>query len=118
MGMDKDRRGDQRLPLKLTVICQKVGQSPGDVYAANTVNVSSGGMLMEINDRQLSQGDLLSIEMSVPPTKGLLEYGGKFSSYARILRTNKSLKKKTVEHSSPGQTIALEFCASPKLNVL
>lgn len=117
MGMDKDRRGDQRLPLKLTVICQKVGQSPGDVYAANTVNVSSGGMLMEINSRSLRPGQLLSVEMSLPPTEGLLEFGGRFSTYARVLRVQEHTPKNNRGYVTRTQQIALEFCQSPKLRV-
>ena len=117
MGMDKDRRGYERLPLSINVICQKVGQSPGHVYAANTLNVSSGGMLMEINSRTLRPGQLLSVEMSMPPTEGLLEFGGRFSTYARVLRVQEHTCKNSNENVSRTQQIALEFCQSPRLRV-
>ena len=117
MKTSKERRRHQRLPLRLSVLCHKVGLSEGRVYTGNTINVSPGGMLMEINTRGLNEGELVSIEMSVPPTKGLLEYGGRFSSYARITRVSGNHPAGTLRHAVAIQTVALEFCASPKLNV-
>ena len=118
MKTQDEKRRYQRLPLRLSVSCHKVGIPENSGYTGKTINVSPGGMLMEINGHQLSQGDLLSIEMSVPPTKGLLEYGGKFSSYARILRAPSPSHTTSTPHDPAVQTVALEFCASPKLNVL
>ena len=112
-----DRRKHTRLPLKLSVLCQKVGVSANQVYSGETVNVSPGGMLIDINHSQLDEGDLLNVEMSVPPTKGLLEYGGRFSSYARIIRVDAHRSSGHTKAASIAQTIALEFCESPKLSV-
>jgi len=73
--------------------------------------------LIDFNTNVLKHGELLSVEMSIPPTKGILEYGGRFSGYARIIRIEKSYPKKIAKSNSAGQTIALEFCESPKLQV-
>lgn len=64
--MDSDRRKHKRLPLKFTVLCQKVGLSDGRLYSGNTVNVSPGGMLVEVNNAKLRDGELVSVEMTVP----------------------------------------------------
>ena len=117
MTEDKDRRRHQRLPLRLTVLCQKVGQFGGTVYAGSTINVSPGGVLAEFGDCHLEDGELVSIDMSVPPTEGLLEYGGRFSSYARVVRVDRQHSATLDKSRSLTRAVALEFCESPKLNV-
>lgn len=116
MANDNERRIHKRLPLKISVLCQSVGISGGSAFSGNTLDVSPGGMLVEFNNSGISDGQLLSIEMYVPPTEGLLEYGGRFSSYARVVRLDDESKGVRPE-SSAVQTAALEFCQSPKLRV-
>ena len=110
--MDDDRRRHKRISLKLSVCCQKVGLSDGRLYSGRTVNVSPGGMLLEMRNSGIRDGELLSVEMNVPPTEGLLEFGGSFSSYARVVRTgNKPLL------TEADDAVALEFCDSPKFRI-
>lgn len=116
MKENEEKRSHDRIALRLSVVCQKVGLSSANTYTGHTVNVSPGGMLMEINSRNFNHGELLSVEMSVPPTEGLLEYGGRFSSYARIVRVH-SPKYSKHSQSDDLHTVALEFCESPKLNI-
>jgi hypothetical protein len=71
-------------------------------------------MLVEINGGRLNEGQLLSVEMSVPPTTGLLEYGGRFSSYARVCRAD--IDRSEFPDSSI-RAVALEFCDSPQLRI-
>lgn len=111
--MDDDRRRHKRIALKLTVCCQKVGLSDGRLYSGRTVNVSPGGMLLEMKSAGLRDGELLSVEMSVPPTEGLYDVGGSLSSYARVVRTG----VKPVQPEDPDNAVALEFCDSPKLRI-
>lgn len=112
--MEADRRKYKRLPLKMTVLCQKVGGSGNRLYSGTTVNVCSGGMLVEMNTDELEDGELLSVEVSVPPSEGLPGFGGSFSSYARVLRIgrNQSINNHSFIHS-----IAMEFCQCPKYRV-
>ena len=117
MMEEKNRRSHERLPLKLAVICQKVGVSGGQVYTGNTVNVSPGGILLEINSEGLCGGDLVSVDMSVPPAEGFFEYGGRFSSYARVVRVEEGSDMGRSSSDTMLQTIALEFCELPKLRV-
>jgi hypothetical protein len=115
----KERRQYRRIPLKLAVLCQKAGLMEGRLYTGNTVNICPGGVLMEINGAGLQVGELVNLEMAVPPTEGLLEYGGRFSTYARILRIQPP------RHASPDEVmagegsdlfrIAMEFCEVPRL---
>lgn len=111
--MEEERRRHKRFPLKLSVYCQKVGLSGGKLYSGRTVNVSPSGMLIEMKGGELRDGELLSIEMTVPPTEGLLDFGGSFSSYARVVRKHDDYDP----YLSASHTIALEFCDSPKLRI-
>jgi c-di-GMP-binding flagellar brake protein YcgR len=109
--MELERRRHNRLPLKLSIFCQKVGQSGERLISGRTLNVSPGGMLVEMKGAEINDGELLSVEMSVPPSEDLLDYGGNFSIYARVIRT---ISQETSEDSSSKQ-FALEFCDSPTL---
>ncbi|MCK4999149.1 MAG: PilZ domain-containing protein [Anaerohalosphaera sp.] len=118
MEGDRDRRTHKRLPLKLGVVCQSVGNSSCRTYTGSTVDVSSGGALIEINGSGLADGQLISVEMSVPPTDGFLDYGGKLSNYARVQRIDRAgfSSNPRLAHSLV-QTIALEFCVSPRFAI-
>lgn len=110
--MQDDRRVHKRFPLKLSIFCQKVGHS-GKLISGRTVNVSPGGILVEMKSGELKSGELISVEMSVPPTEGLLDFGGSFSGYARVVRSDSHPSMKEF----PEKVVALEFCDSPKLRV-
>jgi len=114
--MDEDRRRHERIPLKLSIYCQRVGHSAGKLYTGRTINVSPGGILVEMKSNELQEGELLSVEMTVPPTEGLLEFGGSFSSYARVIRNRADVKHALAE-APFAEVIALEFCDSPKLRL-
>jgi hypothetical protein len=110
--MNDDRRRHKRIALKMSVCCQKVGLSDGRLYSGRTLNVSPGGLLLEMKGTGLRDGELLSVEMSVPATEGLLDFGGSFSSYARVVRAGDTLCGNDPDHA-----VALEFCESPKLRI-
>ena len=61
--MNENRRRHKRIPLKLSIFCQKVGLSGGGVISGKTLNVSPGGMLVEMKNPNVSDGELLSVEM-------------------------------------------------------
>lgn len=107
--MQEDRRRHRRFPLKLSIFCQKVGLSGGELVSGKTVNVGPGGMLVEVDSGKVIEGELLSVEMAVPPMEGLLDFGGSLSNHARVVRA-------TNDHDEDdAKVIALEFCDSPKL---
>ncbi len=113
----KEKRINERLRLKLPVVCNKVGVSASKLFTGTTVDVSSGGALIDINSDGLREGDLVNVEMPIPPTEGLLEYGGRFSTYARVLRLHAPKSGTSVDSAAVVHTVALEFCESPKLQV-
>jgi hypothetical protein len=109
--MEDDRRRHRRFPLKLSIVCQKVGFSGGELVSGKTVNVGPGGMLVEVKSGDVTEGELLSVEMSVPLVDGLLDFGGSLSNHARVVRSNGLESPEEVDEN----VIALEFCDSPKL---
>ncbi|MHC4325782.1 MAG: PilZ domain-containing protein, partial [Planctomycetota bacterium] len=69
-------------------------------------NVSPGGWYFETATDTLRHGNLLEVELSIPPTSGLLEFGGELAGFAKVLRTNST---------SGRYCVALQFCRPPKL---
>ena len=58
----------------------------------------------------------LARTLPLPPTPGLLEFGGKVAGFARVLRADKMCDTLEGEGSASGkQGVALQFCRPPKL---
>jgi len=116
MESGKDRRRHHRLPLRLEVLCKKAGFSAAGVCSGKTLNISTGGMLVEVGEHEqdYQPDELLSIDMTVEPGEGTLEYGGKLSNYARILRIHTGPER---GYNSSKARIAMQFCEPPKLNM-
>ena len=111
MEADKDKRYYKRQPLELGVLCQKVAGPLPEVFTGSTVDVSPGGVLFKCKMSGLKEGDLVSLDMSIPPDQEQLRYGGRFTTYARVVRITPDTK------SSITKILALEFCDSPRLKV-
>ena len=108
---ESNRRKYQRIDKKLNLICRKIGDNSKISYTGYTVNVSTGGLYFEIEDDVFSAGNLLDVKLSIPPTEGLLEFGGKISGLAKVIRTNH------IGEMVPSRKhgVAIEFCDSVKL---
>lgn len=114
--MDRhERRRHQRHDLKLEVTCKKIGDSEDVFFTGQTLNISTGGLLAHTNGTKITPGDFLNVQLSVPPTDGLLDFGGRFEGYAKVIRVNPN--SATVNSSSINHIIAMQFCSSPKLSV-
>jgi hypothetical protein len=107
--MDRtEKRRHRRLGANYNISCRKVGSTDNKAYDGTTVNVSPGGLYFKTAADTFEQGNLLKVELSIPPTSGLLEFGGKIAGFAKVLRTD----------STSGQFgVALQFCRSPKLDI-
>ena len=114
-----EKRRHERLPMRLGILCRKIGQSAETFYRGQTLNISTGGLFFETADGEdgvFNQGDLLNVELSVPPTNGLLEFGGRISSFARVVRAC-GLSQGRVSPAGPPNKVgvAVQFCQHPKL---
>lgn len=108
--MKSDRRKGVRRPLTMSVCCQRIGAADNRLYSASTINVSPTGILLKMNGANLRDGELVSVELSVPPSDGVGQ-AARFSSYARVVRVDSATEGPTTE-----KQIALEFCETPRLN--
>lgn len=100
----------------MEVLCQKIGLVEENYFTGQTVNISTGGLLAQTQNSKFSIGDFLNVQLSVPPTNGLLEFGGRFEGFAKVIRVNSANHFKT-SHPTRHQLIALQFCNRPKLSV-
>lgn len=105
--MDRtEKRRHRRLGANYNISCCKVGSPSSTSCDGRTINVSPGGLYFETAAGAFEQGSLLKVELSIPPTSGLLEFGGKIAGFAKVLRTD----------SVSGRFgVALQFCHPPKL---
>lgn len=85
--MGSEKRKFQRLPVTLGLSCRKVGSAAEGWHTGRTINVSPGGLYFRTNTDIFAPGNLLNVELSIPPTTGLLEYGGRISGFGQVLRT-------------------------------
>jgi len=114
---NSERRRFKRMGEECGITCIEVN-SKAKQYIGRTMNVSLGGLYFQTDadtfkPDSLSKGSLFKVELSIPPTKGLIEFGGKISGFAKLLRT--SNLHETMPAAKYG--VALEFCQTPKLSV-
>ena len=106
-----ERRLNIRLPVKIELICRKVGSESDAIHTGSTLNVSTGGLYFETRSQAFQAGNLLKVDMSIPPTEGLLEFGGKISGFVRVLRIDEMPAVKSDTASGrPGHGVAAKFC--------
>jgi len=105
--MDRlEKRRHKRLGAQYNISCRKVGSAVQISCDGCTVNVSPGGLYFETATGTFERDNLLKVELSIPPTSGLLEFGGKIAGFAKVLRT---------DLVSGRCGVALQFCRPPKL---
>lgn len=105
--MDRsEKRRHKRLGAQYNISCRKVGSTAHRSYDGHTINVSPGGLYFETAADTFKQGNLLKVELSIPPTSGLLEFGGKIAGFAKVLRT---------DSASDRYGVAVQFCRPPQL---
>jgi hypothetical protein len=113
-----ERRKYKRLPIKLELSCRKVDSPAKESHTGFTTNVSPGGLYFETSTDVFKPGSLLKVELSIPPTTGLLETGGSISGLGKVLRTHTICCSHTdTKLPSVRSGVALEFCRPLKLCV-
>ena len=113
-----DKRKYKRLPIKLDLSYRKADSTAKKSCAGCTVNVSPGGLYFETAADVFKLGSLLKVELLIPPTSGLLEFGGIISGLGKVLRTHTiSGSRKDTELPSVRSGVALEFCQPLKFNM-
>lgn len=111
-----ERRVHRRLEAQHDISCRRVGSTDGKSYAGRTTNVSSGGLYFETGAGPFKQGELLKVELTVTPTTGVLEFGGKLAGFAKIVRAEPIRDNGVGADSAGGKWgVAAEFCRPLRL---
>ena len=111
-----ERRKFKRLEIEYDILCSKVNSEAKDYKFGYTVNACSGGLFFETEEKTFEQGELLEIQLAIPPTTGLLESGGKVGGLARVLRVGEIIKTQKADNlSSNKYGVAVEFCRPLRL---
>ena len=111
-----EKRRYRRLAVSFGLSCSKTGREKGESYTGRTVNVSPGGLYFETPTDTFKPGSLLDVKLSIPPTTGLLDLGGRISGFGRVLR----LERRRPRDAGGGVSgmrygVALEFFQAPRL---
>jgi len=113
--MEQDeRRKYKRLGAKFDISCREVGSTTERAHTGCTVNVGTGGLYFEAKDVSFKPGSLLEVKLSIPPKRGLLEFGGRISGFARVLRAD-SISAEGTALTFGKYGVALHFCRPPRL---
>ncbi len=113
-----DKRKYKRLPIKLDLSYRKVNSTTKKSHAGCTVNVSPGGLYFETAANVFKLGSLLKVELSIPPTSGLLEFGGSISGLCKVLRAHTISGSRTdTELPSVRSGVAREYCQPLKFRM-
>ncbi|MEA3225412.1 MAG: PilZ domain-containing protein [Planctomycetota bacterium] len=111
-----EKREHRRLDAHYDISCRIVGSTDGKSYNGRTANVSSGGLYFETATEEFERGDLLKLELMLPPTSGLLEFGGKIAAFAKVLRMEVIRDDTVGANLARGEYgVALKFCRPLRL---
>jgi hypothetical protein len=113
-----NRRKHDRLALRLNVLWHRAGGERANVFSGRTVNVSTGGVCFESGHCEIRENDIVNLELSVPPTDGALEFGGRLGTMARVVRVDEAKGMMPLESGAmPKIAVAAEFIGLPKFCV-
>ena len=109
-----ERRKHRRLQMALPLEFRRSAESSVGPYHSVTRDVSTGGIYFETVLEDLRKGELLDIELTIPPGEGHFPYQGRVSSVAVVVRTEK-LTSLGLQITNPCIGVAAAFRQSFKL---
>ena len=109
-----ERRRHRRLQMALPVEFRRSAEPSAGPYRSVARDVSTGGIYFETMLEDLRKGELLDIELTIPPGEGHFPYQGRVSSVAAVVRTKK-LASLASQVANPRIGVAAAFRESFKL---
>ena len=105
--------------MKLTVLYQFMGSPDRGLRRGDTLNVSTGGLLMETRQDGVSAeiGHLMKIDLQASAAGGLFELSGRISGVARVIRVPGELPDSQMPARPDRSRIALQFCQRPRFDI-
>ena len=109
-----ERRRHRRLRMALPLEFRRSAEPSAGPYRSVARDVSTGGIYFETMLEDLRKGELLDIELTIPPGEGHFPYQGRVSSVAAVVRTEK-LTSLDLQITNPSIGVAASFRQSFKL---
>jgi hypothetical protein len=109
----EERRKHRRLPIRTDVLCKRMGSESLHSFTANSVNISTEGLLAEIAHHHLMEvgdGELFGLEMEVPSENHSDLFCGKLWAYGKIVRIER-------EPNASRKQVAFQFCSRPMYEI-
>jgi hypothetical protein len=109
-----ERRKYRRLPIRTDILCRSIGCECAHSFKANSVNISTEGILAEITHHHLteiSDGELFGLEMDVPSEDHTDLFGGKLWAYGKVVRVVEQ------QPQTSRKQIAFQFCTRPMYEI-
>jgi len=88
-SLPPERRKHRRLQMHLPLEFSRVAEPAAGQHRSVTRDISTGGIYFETLLDDLRKGELLDIELTIPPGEGHFPYQGRVSSVARVVRTER-----------------------------
>jgi len=106
------------VPITLDLSCRKADSTDEKLYTGSTLNISPGGLYFKTTINAFKPGNLIKLELSIPPTMGLLECGGLISGRGTVLRIH-DIRDSRSDSDLPADRygVAVEFCQPLKLRI-
>ncbi|MCE5339622.1 MAG: PilZ domain-containing protein [Planctomycetaceae bacterium] len=113
-GVLEERRKYRRLDIRTDVLCKKIDSGCGHSFKANSINISTEGLLAEIANHHLMEindGELFGLEMDVPVEDNTDLLGGKLWAYGKVVRIVEQ------QPQTSKKRIAFQFCTRPMFEI-
>ena len=112
-----ERRGHRRLKIKYALSYRRVGRADARRRKGCVRDVSAAGLYFWTATRESKAGQLLRLELSIPPRAGVLESGGMMWGYARVVRTESISGPEAEGYArAAGYGVGVQFCQGPKFS--
>jgi hypothetical protein len=112
MAGEQERRKHRRLPIRTDILCKKIGSEYILNFKANSLNISTAGLLAEMaHQAEINAGDLFDLELDVPLEDNADLINGKMWAYGKVIRIDETQQK------VGRKQIAFQFCTRPKFEI-
>jgi hypothetical protein len=113
-GASEERRKYRRLDIRTDILCRRMGGEFVHSFPANSINISTDGLLAEVSHHSLTElndGEIFGLEMDVPSENHSDLFYGKLSTYGKVVR---------IVHQEPHTSkkhVAFQFCCRPMYEI-
>lgn len=86
----QERRKHRRLEIRLPLQYCPVGDTGVNLCRTVTRNISTGGLYFDTDDLDIRPGQLIDLELTIPPGEGYSPYQGHITGICEVIRVDSS----------------------------